>query len=207
MKLSFTQLWILISCWQKKYSLETACEMAEVSIPTARRWFRRFQYHLPYEPSSLLVREVEIDEAFVGKRRTGNQRLVIGAYERRTGKVRLQTSTNRSQETTDLFILKHVKLGSVVYTDSFSSYEGIDSFFGYRHIVCNHSEYVFGPTNHIEAIWSSLKRYIRRTWQQIRAYLLPYFIKEFEARINEPELFEEPSTYLKRSLVCSISFT
>jgi len=207
MKITYRQMWILLACWQNKKDLDTASELARVSIPTARRWYRRFQYNLPYEKLEKLTGEVEVDEAFVGRKRHGNQRIVLGAYERGSGNVCLEIETSRSQEITDTFILNNIEIGSTVFTDCFSSYHGIDHFFGYVHKTCNHSKYVFGPTNHIEATWSSMKRYIRRTWQQIRAWLLPYFIKEFEARINEPELFKSPKNYLTKSLTCSISFT
>jgi len=206
-KLSWCQFWILLRCWQTRESLPSACELANVSIPTARRWYRRFQYNLPYERSRKLSGEVEIDEAFVGRRRNGNQRIVIGAYERSTKNIALDIIPNRSEEITDRFILSNVKQKSTVYTDCWSSYGGIDRFFGYEHITCNHSQYVFGPTNHIEAIWSAFKRWIRRSWQQVKAYLLPQFIKEFEARNNKPELFQSPEIFLTRSFSCSISFT
>ena len=207
MKISYQQLWILLACWQDKQSLPTACELANVSIPTARRWYRRFQYNLPYEHAQLLVGEVEVDEAFVGRRKTGNQRIILGAYERESKHIALKVSTNRTQETTDRFILKHINKTSIVYTDAWGGYEGIDEFFGYKHETCNHSDYVFGPTNHIESVWSALKRFIRRTYQQVRAYWLPQLIREFEARHNEPELFQSPINYLTKSLTCSISFT
>lgn len=207
MKLSWSQFWILLRSWQTRQALPSACELAHVSIPTARRWYRRFQYHLPYEQGVVLSGEVEIDEAFIGKRRNGNQRIIIGAYERKTGKIALKVTSNRTQETTDKFILKHVQRKTTVYTDCFSAYEGIDSFFGYTHKTCNHSQYIFGPTNRIEGIWSIFKHWIRRSWQQVKAYLLPYFVREFEARNNEPELFETVENYLTKSLSCSISFT
>lgn len=207
MKLSWRQFWILLRCWQERISLPMTSELANVSIPTARRWFRRFQYNLPYKRRGKLAGEVEIDEAFIGKRRYGNQSIIIGGFERFRGRIALDIITDRSEETTDRFILDNVEQKSTVYTDCWSSYTGIDNFFGYIHKTCNHSQYVFGPTNHIEAVWSAFKRWIRRSWQQVKAYLLPQFIKEFEARNNEPELFESPTNYLIKSLSCSISFT
>jgi transposase-like protein len=208
MKLSYRQFWILLVCFQRKYTLPAASELAGVSIPTARRWYRKFQYNIPRTEAKPLSGEVEIDEAFVGRRRYGNQRIVIGALERRTGRIALQIIPNRAQETTDIFILQNInQKETTVYTDCFSSYRGIDLFFGYRHETCNHSQYIFGPTNRIEAVWSAFKRWIRRSWQQVKACYLADFVREFEARTNEPELFESPLNYLKKSLICSISFT
>jgi len=201
MKISYTQVWILMSCWQKRLSVLAAEELAGVSHVTVRRWYRRFRNNIPYKRDNKLWGHVEIDEAFFGKRRTGNQRIVIGAYERSTGKVRLDIIPNRREETTDNFILDNVKIKSTVYTDAWSSYAGIDKFFGYTHEVCNHSQYVFGPTNRIEGVWSNLKRFIRRTYQQVRGFWLPFLLQEYEARVNAPELFSSPLNFLNHSLL------
>lgn len=199
MKLEYRQLWLLLHCWQQKVAFQTTADIAGVSTITVRRWFRRFRQHLVYASPSLQG-FVEVDEAFLGRRRYHNQRIVLGAYERHSGQVILQAVRNREQDTTDRFLLKHVATKSTVATDSASCYEGIDAFFGYRHLVCNHSEFVFGPTNHIESIWSALKRFIRRTYHHYHRYWLPMLLREFEARINAKELFTSPLTYLQTCL-------
>ncbi len=200
MKISYRQLWLLIVCWQKRIAFETTCELAGVSAITARRWFRRFRYHLVYE-SPYLGGVVEVDEAFLGRRRFGNQKVVLGAFERKSRSVVVRMTHNREQETTDRFILKHIERGSAVCTDSAPCYEGIDSFFGYRHETCNHSKFVFGPTNLIENVWSRLKGYIRRTYHHYHKEWLPSLLREFEARVNAPELFISPLNFLETSLV------
>lgn len=199
MKITYQQLWLLVHCWQRRYAFVATSEIVGVSHVTVRRWFRRFQYHLP-ENTPYFQGEIEIDESFVGKRRTHNQGIVIGAYHRTTKQVVLQVIPNRTQETTDRFLLNHIHTNSTVYTDGWSGYEGIDSYFGYKHQWCNHSQYEFGPTNHIEAIWSALKRFITRTYHHIRVYWLPYIVREFQARINTPKLFTTPVAYLQNSL-------
>ena len=207
MKLSWSQFWVLLVCWQSQHTLTSACELAGVSIPTARRWYRRFQYHLPYKQNQRFSKAVEVDEAFVGRRRHGNQRIILGALERHTGRIALKVTNNRTQETTDTFLLDHIETTTTVFTDGWNGYNGIDHFFGYTHKTCNHSKYIFGPTNRIEATWSAFKRWIRRCWQQVRAHYLADFVREFEARVNEPNLFKSPENFLTKSLSCSISFT
>jgi len=199
MKISWRQLWLLVVCWQKRVAFCTTTEITGLSAVTVRRWFRRFRFHLSYE-SPFLAGDVEADEAFVGRRRFGNQKVVLGAVERKSGKVVVRAAHNRNQETTDRFLLTHVARGSAVATDDAMCYEGIDAFFGYTHITCNHSKYVFGPTNHIENVWSRFKRFIRRTWHHYRKEWLPQLLREFEARINTPELFLSPLHYLENSL-------
>jgi transposase-like protein len=199
MKLSYEQLWLLLQCWQQKVSFGTTMEITGVSAITVRRWFRRFRAHLVYESPSLRT-FVEVDEAFLGRRRYGNQRIVLGAYERNTGAVVLRAVPNREQETTDRFLLKHIHAGSTIATDSATCYDGIDTFFGFQREVCNHSQFHFGPTNHIESVWSALKRFIRRTYHHYHKYWLPALLREFEARINAPRMFESPLTFLQTCL-------
>lgn len=200
MKISYTQLWLLLTCWQQRIAFKTTQQITGLSAITVRRWFRRFQNHLVYE-SPQLQGEIEVDEAFVGRRRHGNQRIVLGAYERTSQRVVMRVTTNRDQGTTDRFLLEHVKTTSTVFTDGAMCYEGIDAFFGYRHEWCNHSNYEFGPTNHIENVWSRLKGFIRRTYHHYHREWLAKLVRECEARINNPELFISPFIYLSNSLM------
>lgn len=200
MKISYQELWLLLYCWQQKISFRSTIELTGLSHVTVRRWRRKFQRHMVYE-SPMLQGLVEVDEAFVGRKRTGNQQIVLGAWSRCQKEVILRCSPNREQEATDRFLLRHVdQRGTTVFTDSAGCYRGIDRFFGYEHVTCNHSKFVFGPTNLIENIWSRFKRFIVRTYHHIHKKWLPLLLREFEARINTPELFESPLSFLQLSL-------
>ena len=200
MKISYQELWFLLYCWQKKIPFHLTVEMSKLSHMTVRRWRRRFQEHLVYE-SPLLKGLVEIDESFIGKRKTNNQQIVLGAWSRRQRRVVLRCVSNRDQGTTDRFILRHVtNKETTIFTDSAGCYQGIDTFFGYEHITCNHSIFHFGPTNLIENIWSRFKRFITRIYHHYHKKWLSLLVREFEARINNPELFESPDIYLQTSL-------
>jgi hypothetical protein len=199
-KLTLRDLWLLIDCWQRKIAFRTTSEITGVSTVTVRRWFRRFQASLVHE-SPYLRGTVEMDEAFLGRRRHGNQRIVLGVYERGTKKIVLRATSNREQGTTDQFLLDHVEHGSMVWTDGAPCYEGINAFFGYLHGTCIHETWDFGPTNHIENVWSALKGFIRRTYHHYHKEWLPMLLREFEARWNTPELFLSPLFYLRTCLV------
>ena len=199
-KVDFRTIWILIDCWQRRIAFNTTANIAGVSQVTVRRWFRRFQEGLVYE-SPGLKGVIEMDEAFLGKRRHGNQRIVLGAYERKTKKVVLRMTDNRDQGTTDRFLLSHVDEASMIWTDGAKCYEGINTFFGYIHGSCNHDAWEFGPTNHIENVWSALKGFIRRTYHHYHNRWLSWLLREFEARWNAPELFLSPLYFLKTCLV------
>ena len=49
-----------------------------------------------------------------------------------------------------------IKKGSLVITDGFGGYNEIPSL-GYNWHACNHAIGFFGPTNHIENLWSVIK--------------------------------------------------
>lgn len=200
MKLPPRKLWLLIVCWQRRVAFCTAVQVTGLSPVSVRRWFRRFRWNFGYD-SPILRRFVEADESFHGRRRRGSQRIALGAVERAAWKLVVRASRKRDQEATDRFLLAHVERGATVATDEAGCYEGIDSFFGYQHRTCNHSKFVFGETNRIEAVWSALKRFIRRTCDHVHPDWLPDILREFEARANAPEIFESPLTFLENSLV------
>jgi len=198
-RIRYRTLWLLILCWQRKIPFGLTVSIAGVSAQTVRRYHRLFRDHLVHI-SPELGGVVEVDEAFFGRRRHGRQRIVIGAIARGTGRIALRVIKRRNDEYTDDFILDHIIGGSTVCTDGAGCYEGIDAFWGYRHIACNHSVFHFGPTNRIESVWSSLKRFLTKTLGRPNAKDLPKILREFEARNNHPETFENPLAFLKNSL-------
>lgn len=194
-RLSWQKLWVVLFCWQKELSFEDAQNITGLSAPTIRRWYRRFAGLLP-DITNQLAGIVEMDEAYVGRRRHDNQRIILGAYERGSGKIMLQISLNREQGSLDRFILKHIELGSLIHTDAYSGYENLTEFFGYGHEVVNHSENRFGPTNHIENVWMRLKRFIKKVYHHVWKEHLPRILREFQARISHPEAFTSPLNFL-----------
>jgi hypothetical protein len=166
-----------------------------LSHPTCRRWFRRFAELLPeFEP--LLGGIVEVDEAFIGKKKHGNQTVVLGAIARGSGKIAVRAVLSREQGPSDQFILDHVKPTSLVCTDANPNYEHLPEFFGFGHEVCNHGMGHFGPTNRIENVWMRLRRFIRKVYHHVWKEHLPRLLKEFQSRINQPEVFTSPISFL-----------
>ena len=195
-------IYLLLVCWQKKVAFGTTLEITGLSAPTVRRYVRLFRTHLVYESPLHLHGNVEIDEAWLGKRRHWNQTMLVGVTERATDKTVVRIAKKREQEWTDRLLLDHViPEASFVFHDGWEGYQGIDRFFGFRHSTHIHDRGDFGPTNHIENIWSRLKRFITRTWDHSWKEHLPQILREFEARINAPELFDSPLHYMQTCLV------
>ncbi len=194
-KLSFSQLWQLLECFLAPLSISQAAFVCSLSQPTVRRWYRKFSSLIP-EEQAMLSGIVEVDEAFIGKKKHGNQQIVIGALERSTGRIALKPISDRETGTTDQFLLQAVERYSMVCTDAWSSYQNITEFFGYGHTVCNHSMGYFGPTNRVENVWMRLRRFIRKTVARAWKEHLPRLLKEFQARVNYPAAFRDPISFL-----------
>ena len=194
-KLSFSKLWQILECFLHKLSISQAAGVCGLSEVTIRRWYRKLSNLIP-EDVVLLSGLVEVDEAFIGKKKYMNQQIVIGGIARGSGKIALACIPDRESGSTDRFLLNHVRPDSMVYTDAHGSYEHITEFFGYGHEICNHRIGHFGPTNRIENVWMRLRRFIRKTITRAWREHLPRIIKEFQARVNHPEAFSSPLSFL-----------
>lgn len=199
--LSFQKIWLLLWCWQKQKGAGTTVDVAGVSYPTVRRWFRRFRVQLP-QNNLKLSGIVEVDESFFGKQRFGAQTIVAGAIERDTRRVRLQVIPDRSQDSLELFLTACVDRASHLTTDAHTGYNDLE-FYGYSHERCNHSNGHFGPTNMIENFWGVLKRSLRRLYGKLTLPDLSNILKEWEQRQNNPDMFYTVTNYLQAALVPS----
>lgn len=196
-KISYRKIFLLLVCWQQKVAFRSMLQFSGLSAPTVRRYIKIFRKNLVYE-SPKLSGTIEVDEAWLGRKRHRNQTIVIGGTNRFTDDTVVRIMKHRDQEWSDRFLLEHVTPeNSFVYHDGWEGYHGIDNFFGYAHQSCIHDIGDFGPTNHIENIWSRLKRFITRTWDHSWKKHLPEILREFEARINTPQLFKNPLNYLE----------
>jgi transposase-like protein len=142
--------------------------------------------------------DVEVDETFIGglarnmhesKRKhlgTGGagKVAVMGLLERH-GEVRAHVVTNTRMESLQPHVERHVEQGARVHTDSYVSYNGLET--RYVHNVINHAErYVDGlvHTNGIENFWSLLKRTLKGTYISVEPYHLFRYLDEQSFRFN-----------------------
>jgi transposase-like protein len=123
-------------------------------------------------------------EGFVGA--STGKTVVHGILDRDLRQVRASVVPNVQRETLQNEILKNVKFGSTVYTDSAVAYDnGMQRRF--VHDVVNKTEaYVRGQVhvNGMENFWSLLKRSLRGTYVAVEPFHLSRYVDEQVFRFN-----------------------
>lgn len=174
-----------------------------VTYKTAWRMFKQIRT-LMSEEVQLEGSSVEMDETYVGgKRRVGyrgpgsgtgrkvtgpNAKVCVVGMVERKGRVKAMIADNASGKTLKGIAREHILPASIVYTDEWSGYRGIDKVNGYEHRRVNHSAgvYVLGDahTNTIEGFWSLLKRGIGGVYHSVSKKYLQSYLDEYTFRYN-----------------------
>lgn len=199
-KISYQQIFTLIHYWQTRLSPGATRAATGLSYPTIQRWYARFREHIPSDGGEVLSGVIAVDESWFGKKKHGGQTIVIGGIEVDTRRLRLQVIPDTEQDSIELFLEGWVDRSSHLITDASTSYNGVE-WLGYSRDIYNHSAGHFGDSNHIECIWSAMKRHLRKLYGCIPTKHLKVFLHEWEARHNQRSLFESPLNYLKATIV------
>jgi transposase-like protein len=160
---------------------------------------------------SPLVGVVEVDETLIGGKVEGkgqgyreNKSVVIGAVQRRGGKIRLRVIPNTRRHHVMDFIEANVD-AAAVYTDELKSYErAIDPETIHETVAHSDGEYVRGNvhTQGVESVWSLFKRSIIGSYHRLSVKHLPAYLDEMEFRFNNrdnPYLFRDTLLVLLHS--------
>jgi transposase-like protein len=166
-----------------------------VTYKTAWRMFKQIRSMLVDDkpnPIGGFGRKVEMDETYYGSRTEGTRGRgtkktpVVGMVQRK-GEVRAYVAADVKQDTLRGLIKEHVLPRTMVFTDDFKSYNGLDAR-GYTHRRINHSEkvYVNGDvhTNTIEGFWSLIKRGIGGVYHNVGRHYLQTYLNEYSFRYN-----------------------
>ena len=199
-KLSYQQIFMLIHCWQSRQSPGATRTATGISYRTIQRWYDRFRANIPSDGGEILSGVIAVDESWFGKKKYGGQTIVIGGIEVDTRRLRLQVIPDTEQDSIELFLESWVDRSSHLITDASASYNGVE-WLGYSRDIYNHSAGHFGDSNHIECVWSAMKRHLRKLYGCIPTKQLKAFLHEWEARHNQRSLFESPLNYLKATVV------
>ena len=152
---------------------------------------------------ALLAGHIELDEAYVGGRRSGGKRgrgapgktIVMGLAER-NGRMKAVVIPNVKKDTLRGVVLENVEPGATVSTDELYSY-GLLTGDGFEHGRVSHGkgeyavyDYRSGNTFHVntvEGFWRLFKASVRSTHVQISAKHMQRYLSEFTFRANHRE--------------------
>ncbi|MDE2893764.1 MAG: IS1595 family transposase [Chloroflexota bacterium] len=142
--------------------------------------------------------DVEVDETYVGGREANKHKSqregvgggtygkapVVGAIERKSGKVKARVIKSADKLTLHGFVHDTVAPGARLFTDEWPAYRGIRM----QHTAVKHSDgqYVRGDahTQGIESFWSMLKRGIVGVYHHVSHKHLDRYVGEFAGRYN-----------------------
>ena len=142
---------------------------------TAWTWLHKIRTAMVFTDRSKLSGTVEIDETYVGGedsggksgRGAGKKTLVQVAVEldgKKVGRIRMSVVDDASSKSLIPFICNNVERGSILVTDAWSGYFGIDDE-GYTQLVYNQSRATSEDEMlpHVHMVMSLLKRWLLGT--------------------------------------------
>ena len=195
-------IWMIANCKNGVSSYEISRALG-VTQKTA--WFMLHRIRLAMQSGSFVKMggsgsEVEVDETFIGGkarnmhkskravRITGtggkDKTAVVGLLER-GGEFRGSVIGNRKKKMLQEHVKSNVEVGTSLYSDALSSYEGLGEI--YVHMVIDHAEaYVRDNvhTNGVENFWSLLKCGINGTYVSVEPFHLFRYLNEQVFRYN-----------------------
>lgn len=180
-----------------------AASLVDVNKMTASYYFHRLRLLIfnHSEHLELLEGEIEADESYFGGRRKGKRgrgaggKVPVFGLLKRNGQVYTIVIPDAKADTLMPIIRQQVKPDSIVYTDTFRSYNALDVS-EFKHYRINHSKLFANKRNHINGIenfWNQAKRHMRKFNGIPRAHF-HLFLKECEWRFNN----SDPKLQLKQ---------
>ena len=171
----------------------TTAEFAEVNRNTATKYFRMFREIIASNiaESDKFEGEIELDESYFGGKRKGKRgrgaagKVPVFGLLKRKGKVYTTIINDAKSSTLMPIIQDKILPDSIVYTDTFKSYNALDVS-GFRHKRINHSKLFAKKRNHINGIenfWNQAKRHMRK-FNGVPKDQFYFYIKECEWRFN-----------------------
>ena len=164
-------LWL---CKNSYSSIMTITGHSSSTITNYIKYFRELIISTLDDDDTIIGGEniiIEVDESKFGHKKYHRGRniegvwIIAGIERTEEKKCFIEIVENRNADTIQNVLSKHVAQGSIVYTDSWKGYNGIEEM-GIYHKTVNHSNNFVDPftgvhTNTIEGLWNSMKLQIK----------------------------------------------
>lgn len=185
----------LVEFFVVEVTARTAANLLDIQPNTAALFYRKIReiimYHLDQTADDIFEGEAELDESYFGGTRKGKRgrgaggKVAVFGILKRGGMVYVKVVPDTKSDTLMPVITRKVAPDSVVYTDSYRSYNVLDVNYFYHERI-NHSKDFAKGRNHINGVenfWNQAKRILRK-YNGIDRNAFPLFIKECEFRFN-----------------------
>lgn len=193
----FRAVWLVTSQKSGASALGMQRVLGLGSYETAWSWLHKLRRAMVRPGRDRLTGTVEVDEAFIGGVSSGNGRdgvgkalVVIAAEEdgRAIGRIRLGRVADASTPSLHGFIQETIAPGSVVHTDGWAPYQGLEKL-SYSHTITRlkgkGKEAAVELLPRVHRIASLLKRWLLGTHQgAVGPTHLDYYLDEFTFRFN-----------------------
>jgi transposase-like protein len=195
LRLWFRAMWYVTSQKSGVSALGLQRVLGLGSYHTAWAWLHKLRRAMVRPGRDRLTGTVQVDETYLGGERPGTggrgaagKSLVVIAAEQdgaRTGRIRLRRVPDASVRSLHGAITEAVEVGSVIETDGWAGYYGLDSV-GYDHRIIRKADQLGEhPLPHCHRAASLLKRWLLGTHQgAVRPSHLDYYLDEFTFRFN-----------------------
>ncbi len=172
----------------------TAAEIVGIHRNSAIRFYHKLRTKIALKQQNLgsqFFGQIELDESYFGGIRKGKRgrgaagKVAVFGILKRGGKVYTQIIENAKTDTLLPIIREKIMPDSIVYTDSFKSYNVLDVS-EFKHYRINHSKLFADKHYHINGIenfWNQAKRHLRK-YNGIPKKHFFLFLKECEWRFN-----------------------
>ena len=151
----------LLEYFVLEVTARSAADLLNIHPNSAALFYRKIRevivFYLEQESKEIFDGFIELDESYFGGVRKGKRgrgaagKVAVFGILKRGGKVFTQIVSNTKSETLMPLISRKIALDSVVYTDSYKSYNVLDVSHFYHERI-NHSERFGDGKNHINGI-------------------------------------------------------
>ena len=198
LRLWFRAIWCVTSQKLGASALGVQRELGLGSYATAWSWLHKLRRAMVRPDRDRLTGEIEVDETFVGglsegKRGRDSEGKVLVAIAaqrdgRKVGRIRLARIPEASSATLAAFVRSAVEPGSVVHTDGFRGYNGLEEHGYDRRVTVLRGKPVSAAVEafpRVHLVASHLKRWLLGTHQGAASGRhLDYYLDEFTFRFN-----------------------
>lgn len=197
-KIPLRQLWLILFCWTAQIPVKQAISLSGLSQKGVYFWYGTFRSHLPKD-KVFLEAIVQLDEVYFGGWRG---KALLMAKQEGTRKLAYRVLSCSEATRTDAldFLREYVKPGSILCTDGFSIYDGIEKLYPVRHVVDVHKAWEYSQTSEIEGVFGNLRTFVRRMYHHVTKKNFEEIVSEFCFRFSHPEMFSSPRYYLTKTL-------